>query len=43
MRTKFIGLGADPVGSTPEELGAHMRSETEKWAKLVKAIGAVVD
>jgi tripartite-type tricarboxylate transporter receptor subunit TctC len=43
LREKFIQQGADPVGSTPEEFGAYMRSETAKWAKLVKATGASVD
>jgi tripartite-type tricarboxylate transporter receptor subunit TctC len=28
--------GADAVGSTPEEFGSFMRSETAKWARLVK-------
>ena len=29
--------GADPVGSTPEVLGAYFRKEYEKYAKLIKA------
>lgn len=29
-------VGADAVGSTPEELGSFMRSETAKWSRLVK-------
>jgi len=29
--------GADPVGSTPEELGAYFRKEYEKYAKLIRA------
>lgn len=29
--------GADPVGSTPEELGAYFRKEYEKYAKIIKA------
>jgi len=29
--------GAEPVGSTPEEFGAFVRSEIEKWANVVKA------
>jgi tripartite-type tricarboxylate transporter receptor subunit TctC len=43
MREKFIQQGADPVGSTPAEFGEYMRSETAKWAPLVKASGARVD
>jgi tripartite-type tricarboxylate transporter receptor subunit TctC len=40
IRSKLIQLGADPVGSTPEEFSAYMRAETLKWAKVVKASGA---
>jgi tripartite-type tricarboxylate transporter receptor subunit TctC len=28
--------GLDPVGSTPEEYGAFIRSELVKWAKAIK-------
>ncbi len=31
--------GVEPSGSTPEELAAYMRSERDKWAKVVKAAG----
>ena len=43
MRERFIGQGADPIGSTPEEFGTHMKNETAKWARLVKASGAKAD
>ncbi|MBM3570584.1 MAG: tripartite tricarboxylate transporter substrate binding protein [Alphaproteobacteria bacterium] len=39
VRTSLSDQGADPVGNTPEELGAYIRSETEKWAKIIKAAG----
>ncbi len=29
--------GVDPVGSTPDELGAYLRSEVDKYARLIKA------
>lgn len=36
VRAKLTGMGADVVGNTPEQFGAFMRSESAKWAKLVK-------
>jgi tripartite-type tricarboxylate transporter receptor subunit TctC len=32
--------GLDPAPSTPEAFGAYIKSETGKWAKVVKASGA---
>jgi tripartite-type tricarboxylate transporter receptor subunit TctC len=43
IRDKLSHQGADPVGSTPEELAEYMRAETAKWAPVVKASGATVD
>jgi tripartite-type tricarboxylate transporter receptor subunit TctC len=31
--------GAEPVGSSPEEFTAFIKSETEKWAKVARAAG----
>jgi tripartite-type tricarboxylate transporter receptor subunit TctC len=31
--------GADPVGSTPEEFSAYMKTEIAKWAKVIRAAG----
>src|SRR5215472_11096479 len=39
IRSKLVQQGADPVGSTPEEFAAYLRSETAKWSKVVKASG----
>ena len=30
---------AEPVGSSPEELAQFLRSEFDKWAKVIKAVG----
>ena len=43
VREKMLNLGAEPVGNTPEEFAAYVRSEAAKYAKLVKASGAKVD
>jgi len=40
---KLSGQGAEPVASTPEEFTAFIRSETDKWAKLVKAANMRTD
>lgn len=42
-RTRFAGLMAEPVATTPEEFGAFMRSELAKYEKVVKTSGAKVD
>jgi tripartite-type tricarboxylate transporter receptor subunit TctC len=33
---RLSSQGAEPVASTPEEFGAYVRSEIDKWANLVK-------
>jgi tripartite-type tricarboxylate transporter receptor subunit TctC len=41
-RQRLVGIGADVVGSTPEEFGRFMRSELAKWSRIVKQSGASV-
>jgi tripartite-type tricarboxylate transporter receptor subunit TctC len=42
-KTRFATLMAEPVGNTPEQFGAFMKSELVKYEKVVKASGAKVD
>ena len=37
LKEKLIGLGLDPIGGTPEEFAGVMRTEGERWAKVIKA------
>ena len=41
VRQKITAGGALVNASTPEELSAYLRSETQKWAQVVKAAGVV--
>ena len=36
IREKLIAQGTDPVGSSPEEFGAFMKSEATKWSRVIK-------
>lgn len=39
VRKNLTSLGFDPVGSTPEEFSAYIRSEIRKWAKVIADAG----
>ena len=39
VRERLDAAGLIPVGTTPEQFGAYVRSEVEKWSKTVKAAG----
>ena len=43
IRRQLIEQGVEPMHTTPEGLAALMRSDTAKWAKIVKASGAKLD
>ena len=40
LRGRLTAQGLDPVGNSPEQFAAYIRSEATKWAKVVKATGA---
>ena len=43
MRSRMTDSGSVAVGSSREELAQHLRSELDKWARVIRQSGAVVD
>ena len=43
VKKRFADLGAEPVGNTPEQMAAQIKSETDKFAKLVKDANVKVE
>jgi len=43
VRERYAGMGVDPVGTTQEQASAYLKSETAKYAKVVKAIGLRIE
>ena len=39
VRKELISRGADPVGNSPEQHGAYIKSEIEKWQKVAATAG----
>jgi len=42
VKERLAGVGAIVVGSTPEELAAHVASEVARWAPVIQAAGVIV-
>lgn len=40
LKARLAELGGVPISGTPEQFWAIHRMETEKWAKVIKAVGA---
>jgi len=43
MKARLAELGGVPIGGTPDQFWAIHRMETEKWAKVIKAVGATAE
>ena len=43
LKDRYAALGLETSGGTPAEFGAFLKSEFEKWARVVKISGAKVD
>jgi tripartite-type tricarboxylate transporter receptor subunit TctC len=38
-----VSQGIDPVGNTPDQFAAYIRSEIVKWAKIIKSTGVTAE
>jgi tripartite-type tricarboxylate transporter receptor subunit TctC len=43
VASRLKDLGAEPVGSSPEEFGKHLRAELPMWEEAVRISGARAD
>ena len=43
LRERYAGIGADIAGGSAAEFSAYLKSELEKWARVVKLSGAKVE
>ena len=39
MKERLSGEGMEVVTGTPEQFGAHIKAETDKWARVIKSMG----
>lgn len=43
MKERIVGVGAEVVGSSPEEFTAFIKSEFSAWARVIKEVGITVE
>jgi len=43
VKERIVGLGADPVGNSPEEFSAFIKKEIATWSKVIKEVGITIE
>jgi tripartite-type tricarboxylate transporter receptor subunit TctC len=43
VKPRLDAAGFETIGTTPEQLAAYIRSEIDKWTKVVQSVGMRVD
>ena len=38
-RTQLLSRGLEPAATTPDEFARHIRSEIERWSKVIRESG----
>ena len=43
LRERFATLGVEPLSRTSEQMAAYLKSEVDKYGKIVRAIGLKIE
>jgi tripartite-type tricarboxylate transporter receptor subunit TctC len=43
VRSRFADFGAEPLATSPEELGRHISSEIAKWRDIIHKGGITLE
>jgi tripartite-type tricarboxylate transporter receptor subunit TctC len=43
LHQRLVDLGYDPIGGSPDDFAANIKSEIEKWARVIRAAGVRLD
>jgi tripartite-type tricarboxylate transporter receptor subunit TctC len=43
LRAKLLDMGFEPLGGTPDEFAASLKTELPSWASLIKAAGVTAE
>lgn len=43
VNERIVALGAQPVGGTPQEYAAFIKSEIQKWQKVIRSAGVKIE
>lgn len=43
LRERYVGEGAEPVGSSPDEFSNYWRNEVKLWGEVIKTAGITAD
>jgi tripartite-type tricarboxylate transporter receptor subunit TctC len=43
IKDKFESIGAEPIGSSPEELAIYLNKEMDRWGKVITTNGIKSD
>ena len=43
VKARFAAIGAEPIGSSPQQLAAHLKAEMDKWGAVIAERGIRTD